>query len=350
MDYILGGETKGSVAKMLLNNQFTPGHMRPFVAEDGYTYITNQAGKAEMVGNADATLRKDEWIHIDRAVVAAARQRLGFVNRLRGNGQVYSLGNALGKTILQTQTASKRGTAKASMDGLAKSDDDRTHFDLLSLPLPIIHEDFSFSAREIATSRNDGTPLDVEAVTQATINVTEYIEKLHLGTAPAFQFGGASIYGLTNFPSNVSVTITPPTDGGWTGATLVEDILAMKEALRQKYQYGPFDLYFSGDWDKYLDTDYSENKGDNTVRDRLLRIQGIESAETLDFLPSTGYHIYMVQRSQSTIRTVQGMDITTMRWETEGGMLLNFKVMAIMIPQLRADYDGNTGIAHGAPA
>ncbi len=40
------------------------------------------------------------------------------------------------------------------------------------------------------------------------------------------------------------------------------------------------------------------------------------------------------------------MDITTVQWESVGGMRLNFKVMAIQVPQLRADHYGNCGILH----
>lgn len=352
MDYFLEGQAKGNVAAMLMNNDFTPGYMRPYVDKNGSVKVTNAHGQAVEVKNADATLRKDEWIHLDRAVVAAARQRLGFVNNLRSAGLVYNLGNGLGKTVLQTQTSSRRGEAKVSMDGIAKGDSDRTEFGLNSLPLPIIHEDFHFTAREIATSRNDGTPLDTEAVTQATTNVAETIERLHLGNNASNTFGGQSIYGLENFPSAVSTTITDPTDAGWTGSQLVDDVLAMKEAARQKLQYGPFDLYFNANWDKFLDADYSDNKGDNTIRERIQRITGIERVETLDFLTNGAgdYNAYLVQRSTSTVRSVQGLDIMTMRWESEGGMLLNFKVMGIIIPQFRADFDGNTGVVHGAPA
>jgi len=41
------------------------------------------------------------------------------------------------------------------------------------------------------------------------------------------------------------------------------------------------------------------------------------------------------------------MPITTVQWESQGGMRLNFKVMAIQVPQLRADYSSQSGIAHG---
>ena len=43
-----------------------------------------------------------------------------------------------------------------------------------------------------------------------------------------------------------------------------------------------------------------------------------------------------------------GADITTVQWESHGGMQINFKVMAIMVPQLRADFTGQTGIVHGS--
>ena len=46
-------------------------------------------------------------------------------------------------------------------------------------------------------------------------------------------------------------------------------------------------------------------------------------------------------------RAVNGMDITTVQWESSGGMRINFKVMAIQVPQLFTDYNRRTGIVHG---
>jgi hypothetical protein len=47
---------------------------------------------------------------------------------------------------------------------------------------------------------------------------------------------------------------------------------------------------------------------------------------------------------------VIGMDIMTLQWPSQGGLQLNFKVMGIVIPQFRADYNNNTGIVHGSVA
>ena len=53
----------------------------------------------------------------------------------------------------------------------------------------------------------------------------------------------------------------------------------------------------------------------------------------------------MVQMTPDVCRAVNGMDITTVQWEAVGGMRLNFKILTVSVPQLRADFYGNCGIA-----
>jgi len=129
---------------------------------------------------------------------------------------------------------------------------------------------------------------------------------------------------------------------------LISEILAMRQASIENHNYGPWVLYASPAWDLYLDADYSAAKGDNTVRQRIEAINGISAIRTLDHLP--GEQLVLVQMTSDVIRLVMGMDITTVQWETLGGMRLNFKVMAIMVPQLRSDFYGNTGIVHANSA
>jgi hypothetical protein len=77
-------------------------------------------------------------------------------------------------------------------------------------------------------------------------------------------------------------------------------------------------------------------------------IEGIQDVKTLDYL--TDYEAILVQMTADVARMVIGMDITTVQWETKGGMQVNFKVMAIIVPQLRADFNANCGIIHGTGA
>ena len=350
MDLILNGQAQGAVASALLGSGMDVGSLRPWVGADGKTYIArNSGGKTIAIptNNATATLRKDEWKILDDTVVAAAKERLRIVADLRGAGLTFNVPNGMAKTVLETETQSDINPATISMDPAKQGEADRPEYELTNLPLPVIHKDFFFSARQIAASRNGGSPLDTTMAALAARRVSEEAEKLVIGTTGTVSYGGGTIYGLTNFPSRITtVDITGPTESPWSPQLCVQQVLAMRQASINAMHYGPWVLYNSPGWDQYFDDDYSTAKGDNTLRQRLEAIQGINGVRTLDHL--TGYQLVMVQQTTDVIRMVMGMDITTVQWETMGGMRINFKVMAIMVPQLRADFNGNTGIVHGA--
>ncbi len=348
MDYIMNGQGHGNVASTLLANNFDVKALRPFIGDDGRHYITqNQGGQLVSVPlqNATATLRKDEWKEIDDVCVKAAKPRLRLVGDLRSMGLTKSIGNGFGKTMLQTETQSDITAAEMSMDGINRSNSDRPVYEPTLLPLPIAHKDFGFTARQIATSRNENTPLDTECVALAARRVAETAEQLAIGSLSSYTYGGGTIYGLINYTSRLTKVITSPAASGWTGSTLVDEVLAMIEQARGAYHYGPYVLYTGVGWDRYLDADYSSSKGDNTLRDRVRKIEDIQDVKRLDYL--TGYQVVLVQMTPDVIREVIGMEMTTVQWPSEGGLFQNFKVMAILVPQLRVDQNGNGGIVHG---
>lgn len=350
MDMILNGQASGDVASKLMENNFDAGALRPYFDTDGQSYITvNQNGKPTRVpiNNAQTTLRKDEWMALDMAVIKAAKPRLRAVADLRGAGLQVNIPNGMGTTVFQHQTQSDISAADISMDGIREGEADRPQYNLVNLPLPIIHKDFQFSAREIAVSRNGGSPLDTTMAELAGRRVAEEVEKLTLGVNATYSYGGGSIYGYTNFPSRLTKTITAPT--GSNGPTVVTEVLAMIQQSHDNYYYGPFVLYTSPIWNQFLDSDYDTgNRTDATLRDRLMKIDGISAIKQADYM--TGTELVLVQQSADVARMVIGMDITTAQWDSHGGMQKNFKVMTIMVPQLRADINGNTGIVHGAIA
>lgn len=343
MDYILNGKGHGDVADVLIANDFDPGVLRPYVGKTGRSFITRN-GKA-VVTNTPATLRKDEWIQLDTAVIKAAQPRLKFVADVRGRGLQYIIPNGMGKTVLQSQNMGDINGAVISMDGLKHSENDRPHFDIENLPLPIIHKDWGFSARELATSRNGGSPLDVSMAEMAGRKVAETVEQLALGQLATYTFGGGTIYGLGNTPAALSKTITAPTDSGWTPATLLEEILEMREQSKDAFHYGPWALYFSPSWDQYLDQDFSSLYPNITLRERVAKITGISGIQSLDYM--TDFDVAMIQMTSDIIRMVVGMEMVNVQWDTNGGLWKNFKTMCIIIPQFRTDQDGNTGLVYG---
>lgn len=348
-DIIVNGRAHGDVASVLLENGFDVAALRPWKGNDGRTYVGTRNSKGELVAqsvfNANATLRKDEWIQLDEAVVQAAKERLRLVADLRSRGLVYNIPNGMAKTVLETQNASDISPATVSMDPTRQSENDRPEFDLTALPLPVIHKDFWFNARQLAAGRNSGMPIDTLTAQLAARRVAEEAEKLAIGNGASVDYGGGKVYGMTNFPNRItSVSVGDPTDSGWNGKKLLSDILKMRQASIEAKHYGPWVLYVGKGWDQYLDEDYSDNKGDNTVRERLRAIDGIQDIISLDYMASND--LVLCQQTSDVIRQVVGMDITTVQWETMGGMRINFKVMAILVPQLRADFYGNTGIVH----
>lgn len=343
----------GGVGASLLAANMDVNVLRPFIGADRRSYINQLAynDKGELVEiavplqNAVATLRPREWMAIDDVVVRAARNRLRLVADIRGAGLEFRV-NGMSKMTLETSTMTRVGKAILSMDPARMSESDRPEFDTALLPLPICHYDFYFNLREIAVSRNGGQPLDTVMVEEAGIAVAEELEQLTLGTLDTYSYGGGTIYGLLNFPGRGIVTLTDPATTGWTGEVLINEILEMRQAAFDRKRYGPYILYVSPDWNLFLDADYSKLKGENTLRQRILDTEGITEIRQLDFL--TGKQMILVEMQARNLRMVVGLELTTLQWDSIGGMRQNFKVMALQVPQIRMDGDGNSGIIHGS--
>lgn len=337
----------GSVAKRLLEVGFNANALCPYVAEDGKTYITvfNKDGEPipQRITTNDATLLKDEWIRLEKAVLQAAKPRLRAIKDLRDRNLVLGV-DGMRSSILQYQTQSDISDAEVTMDGLRKSAGDRPVYGSTSIPLPIIHKDFSFSLREIQMSRNGIAPLDTTTAQLAGRKVAEVAEKLVLGNYGTYTFAGANVYGYLNFPNVNSASISDWSDSSTVGTTVLNDVLTMKSASKDAYHYGPWVLYVSDDFSDVMEEDFKA-ESDKTVRQRLLEVEGIEDVRTLDYL--TDSRAVLVEMDPVTIQLIEGMQLRTVQWPTDGGMRLNFKVMAIWVPQIKADYNDTCGIVVG---
>jgi len=347
MNFLLNGKASGDVASVLMANNFDPGALRPFIGKNGQSYMTlnDTGGPKTIVANATATLRKDEWIQLDQAVIKAAKPRLNAVADLRSAGLQYTIPNGMARTVLQHEAQSDIGPAITSMDGLREGDTERPVYDLRNLPLPIIHKDFSFSARQVMASRNGGSPLDTTMAELAGRQVAEEAERLLLGESSSYSYGGGSVFGYKNFPQRLTKTLSTPTSS--THGVVVQEVLDMIKQATDNNYFGPYILYYSPDWYSFMDQDYTSSVNQTwTLKDRLERITALSSVKNADFM--TGTTLMLVQQTSDVARMVIGMDMTTVQWESHGGMMLNYKVMTIMVPQLRSDFKSQTGIVHGS--
>lgn len=348
----LGGD---AMDRVLAANGDT-GVLRPYINfADGKTYVarlvrnhrTGEYERKAFVTNTAATLSYDSWKFFDREVLMVVRERLRAVADLRAAGLTVSLPNGMAHTMLQYQTQGDITGATVSMNPARRSETDRPETDTAQLPLPLVHKDFDIDARELMASQLGNMPLDSNGARLAARKVAEELENMLIGTVVPFKHGGNYVYGYRTLPSRYTKTDMPTPDGT-NGPAVIAAILALRQGLLDDNHNGPFILYVNRQWSQYLDTDFSSLKGNITLRQRILAIEDIKEVRTLDRLPNTNWECLLVEMNSENVRLVVGTEIQTVQWESQGGMMRHYKVMAMQVPHLRPDANGNSGIGHGS--
>ncbi len=339
------GRAAGVLAAMLdPTGRLNVNGMRPFIHTDGSVRIVANADGATIQVNTPASLQYDEWKDIDRNVIEVAKDRLVGVSDLISRGLTHPLGS-IGQTISLWERSSDMTGADVSMAGESEGEEDRIQFDYKQVPVPIIHKDFRLNMRTLAASRIHGEALDTQQARIASRVVAEKSEDM-LFAGNAIQVDGATIYGYTNHPERNGVDLVEQWDNpATTGQDIVEDVQAMLAAARADKMHGPFQLYIPLSYQGRLDDDYAPASGDTrTIRQRIMQLEGIAGISVADRLAT--HNVLLVQMSKETVDIAIAQDISTVQWETKGGMVQHFKVMAIWVPRLKSDYDGRMGVVH----
>lgn len=390
-NYVLNGQAHGEIGQGLARIHYDTGFRRPYIDSKDNMCVTINSGefkfnekteelepvKVQMrvqdaVGKGwmpscfltnATTLRKDEWIMLDRAVLKATRSRLRAWSDLRASNTFTVPG--MSKTLLEHEVMTDVGQANVDMDGVSKSTSDRPHFILEALPLPITHVDFEYTERNLAVSRNVGMPLDRLSAEMAGRRVGESIEDTLIGVLAGLNYGVSTpynnapkVYGYKTHPDRITKTdLTAPTGVGTSDDT-VADVLTMVDLAAAQNFFGPFVLYTTNDWSKYMNGDYLQGTlaqglaaPNKTLRQRIMEIEEIRDVRKLDRWNDTTA-LMLVQMTSEVAQAVNGMEITTLRWDDVAGMQRNFKVMAIQVPRIRSQFVGTsqstlkTGIVH----
>ncbi len=288
-------------------------------------------------------LRKDEWVQMDQILIDVARKRLVAVGTLIAQGLRFDIGGGLGTTILEWERNTDMEPANISMSGVTEGENDTLQFDLQSMPLPIIHKDFNINIRKLQASRTTGQSLDMAQIEIASTLVSEAIEEMvFIGNAT--RVGTSQIFGLLNQPDRNTGSVTANWDTvGTTGAQKLTDVQAMIAALQVDNMYGPYVMYVPNTAFQNLNQDYTAEYAKSQMS-RLLETPGLT-----DILPSkdvTAGSIVMHQVTRDVIDEVIALQPTIVQWDSKGGMVKNFKVMAIMIPRVRSTITLQSGVAH----
>jgi len=293
---------------------------------------------------------------IDKAVLEVGLQRLSFVADLMAEGLVYNLPDPLSVTQLEWYKSNKIGAAQRTMTPSARGENKMPIVLPNRLPIYLTTDGFELDIRTLKMSQRVGTPLDTSIVKQCTRAVNEAIEDAAINGATTLDGqelvdAGYSAPGLLNAPNANTESITA---ADWTtspdGAKCVADVLSMIDTLQGDKKYGPYNLYVGTVIGNAIQNDFSTLKGENTIQSRIEAIQaggrGIRVRVT-DMMPANT--IVLVQMTSDVIEVVNGQSPTVIPWTSLDGFTVHNLVMAIMVPRVRSDYDGNSGICIGTP-
>ncbi len=307
-------------------------------------------------------LRKEEWQQLDETLVGVARQRLIGISDLVTRGLSFNLGG-LGVTLSQYEQLGDMSNANVDFSGVTDGEKDSVTFTLINVPVPIFHKDFSINLRRLEASRGPnsiGAPIDRTQIETAAQKVTEQMEEVLFNgmsaagsgtsTGAGFPAAGGSIQqgaGSTTQASLYGYTTQPNinTQAGSTWATVTNPTTDLTNTI------GTLESarYFGGQYVTYVPTTqynklrqfFTDGSGDQ-VFDRVKRIQGIEDIRPGDRLAS-GTAV-MVTMRRDVVDLAIGQDLTVVEWESKGGLMLHFKVMAALAPRIKSDAAAGSGI------
>jgi uncharacterized linocin/CFP29 family protein len=235
------------------------------------------------------------------------------------------------------------------MDGVSRGKGDRPVYQTNYLPIPIVHVDYEINLRVLEASRRLGNPLDTVSAERAARKVAEKLESL-LFTDTEYHFGEKddrlqnAIYSYLSHPDVNNVTMDIAWDDSTaSGSMVIDDVLAMKQALIDAGFYNTYLVYVPTAYETVLDMDYNVDAPGKTIRQRIMDIGGIRDVKVADKLPADT--VVMVQMTTDVVRLVNGLAIQNVEWQTEGRFITKHKVLAIQVPQIRSDANKKCGVA-----
>mgnify|MGYP003638105462 CR=1 FL=1 len=324
----------------------------------------NQASPAELmrIGNAGKRfaasgfnpkvlrtldlLQKDEWKALDDSVVKVARSVITGIADLRSHNLVRDLGT-LGVLIDEYERVTEVSAAEQNMTGIAPGQKDLPGYDIIGVPIPVTFKDFQVNIRTLEASRQRGVAMDTVTAELSARQVSLTLDEM-VFNGSVVQVGSGVVYGYTNHPDRITGTLTD----AWTDAVnrdIMTDVLAMLSAAEAINYRGPFTLYVPTSYMSVLREDYSTLKGDRTFLERILAIPEITEVKGTPSLQGTdlsGDEVLLVQMTSDVVDLSIGQDIVTVEWDTSGGLVTDFKVMAAMAPRVKSSSSSQTGVVH----
>lgn len=299
---------------------------------------------------AAAQLPLDAQYVIDNEVVATSLEPLNLIDSLITNQRlVRPLPNWYSVMQLGWPRRGKSGVAQVGMEPGTEFEDSAVDREYEFVPVYCIWEGFKIPGRELAESQRVGLPLNVDAVAEGTRRVREKMEDTVIyGGA---QFKGLSAPGILSAPSaNLVTTLHDWDNGSTTPAQIYADVTTLlRAALHVDHHYGPKALILGTSYNDVLDQDYYPTYGGMSLRQRLLQIDELSEIVVSHRFPANTVAMY--EQNRQVLSVIEGQQPTAITIPSLNPFAgITGYVLACVIPWLRDDYYGQSGVVIGTPS
>lgn len=296
----------------------------------------------DFIGNA-VSVPIDAWRRIDARGVAIQRDVLAVFNRLAA-ANTTPVG--VGDIVSFYPQISDSGEVHVSLDGRSEGKSDQANMKFVGTPVPVLDSYARFGWRQMEVVRKSPSSIDTDTIANHQRKVAEKLEDLTLNGQSSIAVGGATIYGLRNFPQRNTAT-HGLTLSGATGAQWLAAFQATLNQLIGDNAYGKATIFLNyGDW-LYASLNEFVAGYPKTILQRLQEIQQIA-----EIVPASKCVTDEIIGVAGLASGEWGSILSAMPMVTRPKARHNpeddyvFGVIAMAAPQLKSDFDGRSQIAH----
>lgn len=288
---------------------------------------------------------------IEKEIGQVALERLAVVKALSDEGLVTPLSNWLSIPQYGWNEGSKTGVAQSGMIPGGQGEDSVPDILTNFIPIYCQWETHTISIRDLAAAARAGYDIETNRMTQGVRRINEATEDFAI--SGGFQAaGGLKTYGLLTAPNRTVLNVANSNaihdwdDPATTGLQKLNDVIAIRGALHAQHQYDPFNLVLGTTYSDSLDTDFKDLSSIST-RERLMEVQGLNDIITADRLPANTVLVYTLNKNTADL--VIGQEITNVSWPTASPWTFTTTILQCIVPRVRNDYAGQSGIVVATP-
>lgn len=257
----------------------------------------------------------------------------------------------IGKIVHQYRQAGDGGAVTTSISGLEPIPNDQTAYKYDGAIVPVHQSGYYREWRELAGMRSEGWDGLIDDQAASTRTVRERMADYLINGMPGLEFKGIQSYGIRNGANTAKATIgIDMTADTTTGLQIRSEMTRLRNILRVENRVGqPVTVYVSPEINSQLDRFYSDDYLSRTIREELLRLEGIAAIKELSSLE--GNELIMGVLSQEYIVPLVGQAVSNVALPRQTPFARHqFIVWSAMGLEIRVDTNGRTAWLYAAAA